>query len=713
MQRVAKLAVFALLFGALQVIPAVAGPPAGAAMERFIVVLDGDAPVRPMAERAMQATGGQVGFVYENSIKGFSIEMPAAALNGLRNMPGVASIERDVVIAIAAEQPSTAYDRIEQDLNPAGLDYSGVDIAILDTGVWYDATAGVSHQDLNLRWVTDCTSAILYPLFGGCSGGGNDGNGHGTHVAGIAAACDNEIGSIGAAPCATLWSFKVLGDDGTGFLGSILAGIDLVAANADQIEVANMSLGFEGESQALADAVDAAVAQGIVFTVAAGNSSIDAAGFMPAAVQSAITVSSVTDFDGAPGGLGAMTCRNSADDVLADYSNFGSVVDIAAPGSCIFSTHLNNGYATYSGTSMASPTVAGAAARYLHDNGIDPTSAADVQATRNALVAGGFAQAGPCGFSGDTDGFAEPLLSVNGAPFGGDGSCETGAPPPSAPPVAVISASDCVELVCSFDGSTSTDDVGIVGYSWDFGDGNTATGPTASHTYATGATYTVSLTVEDGDGQTNTTTVTVSPSGPPPPNAPPTAMITSASCTDLDCSFDGSGSTDDVGIVSYTWDFGDGSTGSGATASHSYAAAGTYIVTLTVADAEGLTDTATTSVTATDPPPPPPPGDIQMTTGVAGFLFDEATGIATVQFYVLAIDGSPVVGAEATGVWSWTDRRDRTRTKTVTGVSDGAGMVTIETRFRNGTPVEFCVTDITAPGYVYVDSGLSCGGRIA
>ncbi|MBT8203014.1 MAG: S8 family serine peptidase [Acidimicrobiia bacterium] len=701
-----------MILGALPTLPASPPSPGPAEQERFIVVLEEGFSPRAIAQQALEATGGRIGFLYEHSVQGFMIEIPAPAVNGLRNMPGVAFIEPDVTVRTAAQVESTGYDRIDADLNPGGSDYSGVDIAIIDTGIWYVPNAGEVHEDLNLVWVADCTAAFFYPLFGGCVGGGVDGNGHGTHVAGIAAACDNGIGTLGTAPCATLWSLKALGDDGTGSLGSVLAAVDLVAANADQIEVANMSLSFQGESQALTDAIDAAVAAGVAFVVAAGNSSVDAALHSPASVESAVTVSSVTDYDGATGGLATETCYPDSDDSLAAYSNFGPRVDIAAPGTCIYSTHLSHGYATYSGTSMAAPTVAGAVARYFHDNGIDPTSAADVQAARDALVAGGIDQNDACGFSGDTDGFAEPLLFLNGPAFGGDGTCgDGGTPPPNSPPTAVIAEPvDCTGLSCTFDGSGSGDDNGIATYAWDFGDVNTGTGVTPTHIYVTAGTYTVELTVTSNDGGTDTTTVSVLVEAPPV-NQPPTAVIVEpVDCTDLTCTFDGSGSGDDSGIATYAWDFGDGNTTTGVAPTHAYATAGTYSVGLTVTSNDGGTDSTAVSVTVTESS-----GPTQMTTAVAGFTYDGTW--ASVSLWVLEVPSAVgVAGAEVEGEWTYTDRRGRLRTKAVTGTSDDSGLVTIRNRFKNVTPTEFCVVDITKPGYTYVPSpiaGQHCGGLLA
>jgi len=164
---------------------------------------------------------------------------------------------------------------------------------------------------------------------------------------------------------------------------------------------------------------------------------------------------------------------------------------------------------------------------------------------------------------------------------------------PNGPYTAVVN-----ETV-TFDGSGSTDDVGIVSYDWDFGDGSPAgTGVSPTHAYTAVGTYTVSLTVADGDGLTDTasTTAAIGAGNQPPvadPNGPYNGTV------DNPVQFDGSGSTDNDGtIVSYEWDFGDGSpVGSGVSPTHAYTATGTYTVTLTVMDDSDLTDTATTSVT--------------------------------------------------------------------------------------------------------------------
>ncbi|MGY1699137.1 PKD domain-containing protein [Geodermatophilus sp. SYSU D00766] len=179
--------------------------------------------------------------------------------------------------------------------------------------------------------------------------------------------------------------------------------------------------------------------------------------------------------------------------------------------------------------------------------------------------------------------------------------------PQNQAPVAAFTATPS-GLTVAVDGSGSTDDAAVTGYAWDFGDGGTATGASASHTYAAAGTYTVRLTVTDAAGLTGTTTrsVTVT-AAQPPQNQAPVAAFT-ATPSGLTVAVDGSGSTDDAAVTGHAWDFGDGGTATGATASHTYAAAGTYTVRLTVTDAAGLTGTTTRSVTVTAPPTGPQPG---------------------------------------------------------------------------------------------------------
>ncbi len=272
-----------------------------------------------------------------------------------------------------------------------------VDIAVIDTG------SQATHPDLRVVTQVNFTNE-LSP---------DDRNGHGTHVAGTAAALDNGAGVTGVAPGARIWSVKVLDRNGSGYLSDVIEGIDYVTANAASIEVANMSLGCQCQTAAMDEAIRRSVAAGVVYAVAAGNSAMDAATFSPANHPDVIAVSAVADFNGKPGGGAAATCRSDVDDTLADFSNFGGVVDIAAPGVCITSTWKGSAYATISGTSMASPHTAGAIALYLLGRP-KPTNALEVAMVKNAIISSAFLQSGPQGFSGDPDPYREPLLNAAG-----------------------------------------------------------------------------------------------------------------------------------------------------------------------------------------------------------------------------------------------------------------------------------------------------------
>jgi subtilisin family serine protease len=271
------------------------------------------------------------------------------------------------------------------------------DIAILDTGI------DTRHSDLYIyhqkTFVSGTSSA-------------NDDNGHGSHAAGIAAAKDNSIGVVGIAPGAKLWAIKVLDSNGSGALSTVIKGIDYIRGYASQIEVANLSLGCECKSSAFDTAINNAVKAGITFVVAAGNYGKDASTFSPANNPNVIAVSAIGDSDGKCGEKGPST-GYGRDDSLASFSNYGAVVDVAAPGTKIYSTYKGNSYATMSGTSMASPHVAGAAALYeAYHPGASPSE------VRNTLLSKGSTPSTICDgngkgyFTNDKDSYREPLTYV-------------------------------------------------------------------------------------------------------------------------------------------------------------------------------------------------------------------------------------------------------------------------------------------------------------
>jgi len=210
-------------------------------------------------------------------------------------------------------------------------------------------------------------------------------------------------------------------------------------------------------------------------------------------------------------------------------------------------------------------------------------------------------------------------------------------------PVASFTVS-CTDLTCSFDASGSSDADGTISsYAWNFGDGNTASGATASHTYSADGTYGVALTVTDDLGATGTASQNVAV-GTAADNSPPAASLT-VSCTELTCEFDASSSSDSDGsIVSYAWDFGNGNSSTGAVVNHTYGADGTYVVTLTVTDNLGATGVTSRNVTVAATPPPPEPGEgMFTTTGCTNFVcYFDASAISV---------GSPIVSYS----WSFGD----------------------------------------------------------
>jgi len=443
-------------------------------------------------------------------------------------------------------------------------------IGIMDTGIRND------HQEFQGR------IAAQYDFFDGDSNAEDD-NGHGTHVAGIAAASTNDgLGVPGVAYTGNV-DFaiaKVCGESGWGPfvsygcpLSAIAEGIVWAVDNG--AHVLNLSLGGGSGSDAEKSALQHARDNNVLPFCATGND--NGAVSYPAAFPECVAVGA-TDWS----------------DDRASYSNYGSAIEISAPGgddespdgySYILSSY-NGGatsYAFLAGTSMATPQATGLGA-LLHVLGVadDDAKLSNMKSTADDL-----------GASGWDPYFGEGRINVAAAV-----AEATGGGPTNQAPTASFTSS-CTDLNCTFDGTGSSDPDGdALSYSWDFGDGATATGATASHTYAADGTYTVTLTVSDGDlSDAQSQSVTVS-SGPT--NQAPTASFT-YSCTDLTCTFDGTGSSDPDGdALSYSWEFGDGATATGATASHTYAAGGTYTVTLTVTDNEGATASDAQDVTVTE-----------------------------------------------------------------------------------------------------------------
>jgi subtilisin len=358
----------------------------------------------------LKDTGTELLYVYSQVVKGFAIKITnEKVLEQLKNNPLVEYIGQDKTISAFINQKQTNSQQIiptniirvdgEQSfgLVNAHSKFVNADIAILDTGIDLD------HEDLNVyherSFIAGTNSA-------------DDDHGHGTHLAGIAAAKDNSFGVVGIAPGARLWAIKVLESSGTGEISTLIKGLDYINQYANEVDVAILSLGCECESGSLDIAIHNTVKAGITLVVAAGNEGKDAATFTPANNLEVITVSAIADTDGKCGGNGPPS-PYGADDMLASFSNFGKVVDIAAPGVDIYSTFKANSYTKLTGTSMATPHVAGAAALYksLHPE----ASPNDV---KSYLINSGTNLSDLCDgnghgyFAGDRDNFHEPLLYI-------------------------------------------------------------------------------------------------------------------------------------------------------------------------------------------------------------------------------------------------------------------------------------------------------------
>ncbi len=325
---------------------------------RFIVVFhDGIDAAEATADLAARH-GVSADNVYQHGLSGFAGPLGAKAAQEISRDPRVKTVERDGVMSIIGQVLPTGIQRmgaLAANTNGAGGDLA-VNIAIIDTGV------SSTHADLRV------VHSVGFKL--GKKIGGIDDNGHGSHCAGIAAARNNGLGVVGVAPGAGIWAIKVLGKNGSGWTSDIVKGVDYVTANKGSIAVANMSLGG-GPSSSLDDAVGRSIAAGVPYTLAAGNESDDASNHSPARVPTGITVGALADKDGLAGGKGAATSYGP-DDTFATFSNYGSVVDVMAPGVSIYSTYKGTGYATMSGTSMAAPHVAGAVALHKAMNSTSP-----------------------------------------------------------------------------------------------------------------------------------------------------------------------------------------------------------------------------------------------------------------------------------------------------------------------------------------------------
>ena len=302
----------------------------------------------------VEAAGGEILYTYAAAINGFSAKLNDEVLNKLRQDPNLAYIEEDQKISVSDDEngevntqsietgiPSWGIDRIDQRFLPLDDRYYypsssgvGVHVYVVDTGIRFD------HEQFGGRAVSGYD-------FVNYDADASDCDGHGTHVAGTIGGT-----TVGVAKNVSLIAVRVLDCGGNGTISQVLAGIDWVAANAVKPAVANMSLGG-GASTSIDTAVKNAINKGITFVVASGNDGYDACLYSPARVSSAITVGATDSSD-----------RDTS------FSNYGSCLDLYAPGAGITSSTITNTntYESWNGTSMATPHVTGAVALYLAGN---------------------------------------------------------------------------------------------------------------------------------------------------------------------------------------------------------------------------------------------------------------------------------------------------------------------------------------------------------
>ena len=352
---------------------------------RYIVLLREGTDATRYANALGRRHGFDADIVYGHALRGFAANLSAKAAETLRHDPNVLLVEPDRIVTASPQTLPTGADRMDVEENAtAGINGDlgdlDIDVAVIDTGV------DVDHPDLRVAGGARFVGFLSF--CGDGSGSYDDDNGHGTHVAGIIGARDNDLGVVGVAPDARIWAVKVLNAAGSGSVSCLIRSVDWVTANANTIEVANLSI-EAASSTALCNSIANSVEAGVVYAVAAGNSATDAENTSPANCADALTVSAIADFDGRGGGetdetVTFSTCTEDEDDSFACFSNFGSVVDMAAPGVNILSTYPGGEYAFGSGTSMASPHVAGAAALYLVEN-----PAATPAQVRQGLLASG------------------------------------------------------------------------------------------------------------------------------------------------------------------------------------------------------------------------------------------------------------------------------------------------------------------------------------